>query len=353
MKDSQSLKKKQKKFIKKTDKSVVSLPQKKSFIFPKVIFPKLKLPKVKNVEKNLALLLIPLTLFLVFLLLNAINDYYTREIAKNQLIRFPVETQLSPYPFVNTLPLIPLSAKAAIVMDASSKVTLFEKNSELRFSMASTTKIMTALTALDYYKDDSVLTIQNTHVEGTKLGLLPGSQFYFKDLLYAMLLPSANDAAVAIADNYPGGSDAFVQKMNEKAQSIHLTSTHFADPTGLEDDGDYTTVTDLARLAAIAMQNQKFATIVGTKQKVITTIDARNQYALSNLNKLLGINGVTGVKTGTTEGAGEVLVTSAVAKGQTFIIVVMNSEQRFTDTQALLQFVSQNVQFITPAFLTP
>lgn len=353
MKDSQSLPKKQKKFIKKTTKKVVSLPKKEFQIknyelwFEKIV--RIFYPlRIANFEKNLLLFFIPLTLFLVFLLLNAINEYYAREISYNQLIPFPIETTFSPYPFITIMPLVQLSAKAAIVMDASSKVVLFSKNPELRFSMASTTKIMTALTALSYYKDNSILIIKSSYVEGTTLRFLQGSQFYFKDLLYAMLLPSANDAAVAIADNYPGGSTAFVAKMNENALKMHLLNTHFVDPDGLEDDGDYTTVSDMARLAILAIQNQEFAEVVGTKQKVITSVDSRFQYPLYNLNKLLGINGVTGIKTGTTEGAGEVLVTSAVVNGHTFIIVVMSSEDRFGDTSTLLNFVGNNVEFILP-----
>jgi D-alanyl-D-alanine carboxypeptidase len=346
MKDSQSVQKKQKRFLKKTVKPVIVTTPAKDSLLPKFNFPKLKLRITKKTEKNLALLLIPLILFIIFLLLNAINDYYTREIAKNQLTGFPVETQLSAYPFVNTVPLVALSAKSAIITDSDSQVVLFSKNPGLRFSMASTTKIMTALTALEYYKLNSILTVSHTNVEGSVLRLQLGDQFYFEDLLYAMLLPSANDAAVVIADNYPGGSTAFVARMNEKAKELHLADTHFSDPTGLNDDGDYTTVVDLARLASSAIQNKEFVKITGTKQKIILNVSKTRQYALANLNKLLGTGGVTGIKTGTTEGAGEVLVTSTKSKDHTFIIVVMNSEDRFGDTQALLSFIDQQVQFV-------
>ena len=317
MKDSQFVKKKQRKFIKKTVKPVV-VPQRKKISDIKINLPEIKLPTLKHYEKDFALILIPLSLFLVFLILNFINESYTKEITANQLIAFSMDTQINPYPFAQEMPLLPLSAKSAIITDADSQVVIFSKNALLRFSMASTVKIMTALTALDYYKDASILTIKSSGVEGTTLGLQPGDQFYFKDLLYAMLLPSANDAATAIADNYPGGRSAFVAKMNQKAADMHLFDMHFADPTGLEDDGDYTTATDMARLAAIAIQNKEFA-------------------------------GVTGIKTGTTEGAGEVLVTSSVAAGHTFIIVVMNSQERFVDTGILLNFIAQKVQFISPA----
>jgi len=214
--------------------------------------------------------------------------------------------------------------------------------------MASTTKIMTALTALQYFKKDSVITVKPGWVEGSQMGLQAGEQYYFGDLLYAMLLPSANDAAQTIAANYPGGVSAFVQKMNENAAMLHLKDTHYADPTGLDDDGDYTTVVDMARLASYAIKNKDLTSVTSTKEKIVTDIGDTREFTLYNLNQLLGLYGVTGIKTGTTAGAGEVLVTSAVEKGHTYIIVVMNSQQRFVDTQALLNFVNNNVSFITP-----
>ena len=161
-----------------------------------------------------------------------------------------------------------------------------------------------------------------------------------------MLLPSANDAAMVIADNYPGGVSAFVAKMNEKAATYHLANTQFVDPTGL-DAKDTTTVTDMARLAAIAIQNLILKEVTGTKEKIITDLTG-NSYYLNNLNKLLGSNGVTGLKTGTTEEAGEVLVTSVTIDNHPYIIVVMNSKDRFADTTALISFIRQNVQFVMP-----
>ncbi len=355
MKDSQNLKKKVKRFLKKTIKPGVSSPQEKKEVTVRVkqFLQVVKNVQFKNVGNNLLLLLIPVTLYFIFLSLHTINQRLTDEITKNQLAPFPTETELYPYPVITTIdqavPLLNISAKAAIITDRDSQVVLFSKNPELRFSMASTTKIMTALVALEYFQPNSILTIKTPYVEGTTLGFVPGEQFHFEDLLYAMLLPSANDAAVAIADNYPGGHTAFVAKMNAEAKALHLLNTHFSDPDGLDDDGDYTTVTDMARLASIATQNKRFTTVTGTKQRIITTLSQLQQYPLSNLNKLLGIDGVTGIKTGTTEGAGEVLVTSTIVNGHTFIIVVMNSEDRFVDTERLINFITQQVQFISPS----
>ncbi len=303
---------------------------------------------LKRRESDFQLVLFPLILLVILIGLNVLNNQMIVKTVEQDVPIFSINTPLHPYPFLQAVKSPEVSAKAAIIVDSDSQVTLFSKNPQLRFSMASTTKIMTALTALDYYDQDALLTVKSTGIEGAGLGLVRGDQFYFEDLLYAMLLPSANDAAQTIADNYPGGSDAFVAKMNEKAASLHLVNTHFADPTGLDDDGDYTTVVDMARLASHAIHNPIFVEVTSTKYKTIANRNYTRQYSLANLNKLLGINGVTGIKTGTTEGAGEVLVTSTVKNGHTYILVVMHSTDRFTDTRTLLSYIEENVEYVVP-----
>lgn len=303
-------------------------------------------------EDHLPYILIPLIFFLMLLFIILLNRQIEDRIAQQEIVSEENIVTMYPYPLVSQLMVPELSAKAAIVTDADSQVVLYSKNPQVRFSMASTTKIMTALTALDYFPLDTVMTVKSSGIEGSGLGLQIGEQFTFADLLYAMMLPSANDAAVTIADNYPGGQESFVEKMNEKAQSLHLADTHFIDPTGLEDDGDYTTVTDMARLASYAIKNKTLAGVIATKEKTISNLAGTIVYPLSNLNKLLGTSGVTGIKTGTTEGAGEVLVTSAVIKGHTYIIVVMNSLNRFQDTRALFSFIEDQVQYVDANSLT-
>lgn len=243
-------------------------------------------------------------------------------------------------------PLAHMTAYAAVVMDRDSKAILYEKNSNIRFSMASTVKVMTALTALEYFLQDDVLTVQTQGVEGVNVGFSKGQKVRFMDLLYAMLLPSGNDAALAIAQNFPGGERAFVGKMNQKAQEYRLLNTHFEDPIGLTDDGDYTTPVDLARLADIALKNSTFSSIVRTKSITIHTLDG-TEFVLNNLNKLLGYSGVDGVKTGFTSGAGGVLVTSKNENGKSIIVVIMKSTDRFFDTRILLDYISDNIEYVT------
>lgn len=304
------------------------------------------LRKIK--ENNTNLFLISLIVFIASITVNVFAD---RQIEKYAIkpIPFPVPS-IAPYPLLNPVlgesSVIPqLTAEAAVAIDPDSKVVLFSKNENLRFSSASTTKIMTALVALEYFNLEDILTVKTDNVEGSVVGLKKGEKYYLKDLLYGMLLPSGNDAALAIAQNFPGGEVEFVKKMNEKAKSLNLYNTHYGDPAGLLDDADFTSPLDLVTLASIAIKNPVIANIVITKEAVISDINGSERFEIKNLNKLLGEDGVTGIKTGFTDIAGGVLVTSRVEKNHTFIIVVMKSQDRFTDTQKILDAISGNVNF--------
>lgn len=290
----------------------------------------------------------PLVLIVVLLVFYLITYFMSAWINVNTVKKVPFS--VSPeakLPVIKTEFIPQITARGAIIMDADSKVVLYSKNPDLRFSTASTTKIMTALVALDYFKPQDVLTVKNASSEGSILGLLEGEQMTFESLMYAMLLPSANDAALAISQNYPGGENAFLAKMNEKAKQLKLYNTHYLDPAGLEDDSDYTTPFDLARLASFAIQNELFRQVVGTKEKFIADITGTNVYTLNNLNILLGTNGVNGIKTGFTPQAGQVLVTSKLEKGKTIITVVMGSLDRFEDTSKLLDLVTNNLTYLS------
>ncbi len=252
------------------------------------------------------------------------------------------------YPALTIPAQVHVSAGAVIVMEVNSGVIIYEKNPSLRLSPASTTKIMTTLTAMNYFQLTDVLTVRGPlDPEGSGLGLIKDQQLTFESLLYGMLLPSANDAAQTVAQNYPGGEDAFVAKMNANAKAWHLRNTHFADPAGLLDDEDYTTVTDMAHLAALAVQNPIITNIVKQKNAVITTVDRKNIYPLQNRNILLGLYGINGMKTGYTDGAKEVLVTSVTREDHKYIIVVMDSDDRFADTVKLVTTILPNITYLS------
>lgn len=300
-----------------------------------------------TIKRKLGLFLIPCIFFLTTVLFLGISQVLSSQITSLQIQDNPFpKFSASEYPVVERQYLPDISAQSAYVMDVNSLVPLFSKNETIRFSPASTTKIMTFLTAIDYYKLDDIVTVQRNFVDGSGLHFTKGEQLTFENLLYAMMLPSANDAAYAIADNYPGGMDGFVAKMNEKATSLHLANTHYQDSAGLEDDGDYTTAHDEAILASVALQNPIFAKVVDTKKYTVTSLNGPS-YPVENLNDLLGLYGVIGIKTGYTDEAGEVLVTASRRNGHTFILVVMKSDDRFGDTEKLLQMIQNNVTFVS------
>ena len=297
---------------------------------------------------NIALIFIPILLIFCFLALHLADKKLNEDIHNFQVVDKQIKIPVSNYPEIINQYEPFVTASSAIILDDETQAPLFAKNTNLRFSMASTTKIMTALVALDHYSDNDILTVMNEDVEGAEVGLKKGEQFKFIDVFYGMLLPSGNDAAHVISDNYPGGEKKFVEKMNEKARSLHLYATHYADPAGLDDDGNYTTAIDLARLASIALKNPKLKKAVATKEKDITSADGLVTYRLENLNKLLGVFGINGLKTGFTQGAGGVLVTSRVEDGRTYILVVIKSEDRFVDTLNLISYMIGNISFFTP-----
>lgn len=302
----------------------------------------------KKYESDIRLILVPIILFIILQILTTLVTAVNMRTHQVQVALESASSPVASYTFFTRPIAPPISAEAALILDRDTKNILYEKNSHIRFSMASTTKIMTALTALDYFKPDDVLTAFSSNVEGVNVGIEIGDRLYFRDAIYAMLLPSGNDVALMIAQNYPGGVEVFVGKMNEKARALHLVNTRFADPAGLNDDGNYTTAFELAQLAAEATQNQTIADVTATKSKVITTVGGTKTFVLTNLNRLLGEYGVTGLKTGHTEGAGDVLITSVVSHGHNYILVVMRSMDRFSDTEILLSYLISDVAVFTP-----
>lgn len=307
------------------------------------------LTQIKRIPKKIMgykAYILPIVLFVVFI---ASFGFYTlvgQIIQNSKLISVPVSVNgQTEYPILTNKNITSISAEAAIVMDNSSKVIIYAKNPGLRFSPASTTKLMTALTALSYFKPTDVLTIKSDGIVPIIIGFVPGQKVTFLNLLKGMLIPSGNDAAIAISQNYPGGENAFIAKMNQNAKKFRLYNTHFGDPVGLTDDQTYTTVVDLARLASMAIANPIIAQIVNTSYTTIQTVDGRNVYPLKTTNDLLGQYGINGIKTGTTEEAWEVFVSSLVRNNHTFIIIVMRSNDRFADTKALINSVVDNVTY--------
>lgn len=237
------------------------------------------------------------------------------------------------------------SSKALIVYDASNQVVILSKNENVRFAPASTAKIMSALVALEHYDPERVLQagISTVSIQGSKMGLFLGEEIKVKDLIYGMMLPSGNDAAHLLASTYPGGINGFVARMNEKARELSLTNTHFIDPAGYDDD-NYSTAYDLARLGAHALSNPTISEVVKTPETTVYNTAQTIPHELKNLNELLSINGVNGIKTGFTNEAEGVLVTSFFHNKKQYVIVVLRSKDRFQDTLELLTGIIEDLK---------
>lgn len=280
----------------------------------------------------------------VFIATSAISlsgglDEVTDQIRPNLKVRaysdLPVLGDTATYPV--------LSAQSAIAVDLTSGVYLYEKDSDKKLLPASTTKILTALVAMDTYEMEQVLKVGNIKVVGQKMGLVWGEEIKFSDLLNGLLIYSANDAAEVLAQNHPGGRDLFIGLMNKKAIDMGLSGSHFSNPVGLDSFDQYSTTKDLIVISKYAMNNPVFAEIVGTKEKLVKSVDERYSHRLTNINRLLGeVDGVKGVKTGWTEEARENLVTYIERDNRKIMIAVLGSQDRFGETKELIDWIFTN-----------
>ncbi|MCC3373469.1 D-alanyl-D-alanine carboxypeptidase [Cohnella sp. REN36] len=228
-------------------------------------------------------------------------------------------------------------AKATAVIDVTSGRILFSDHGDDRMLIASLTKIMTAIVAIEHGKLKDVVKISSraAGVEGSSIYLKAGEKMTLQDLLYGLMLRSGNDAATAIAEHVGGSVDGFAYLMNRKAEEIGLTNSHFVNPSGLDHKDHYSSANDLAKLTAYAMHNDTFREIVKTKEK---KADGRD-YEWLNKNKMLRFyEGADGVKTGYTKQALRCLVSSATRYGQQIVVVTLNDGDDWADHQRLLDY---------------
>lgn len=236
-----------------------------------------------------------------------------------------------------------VSAKSVVVLDAKTGDVLYEKNPTSRLLPASTTKLLTALTALENCSLDQVVTVDYVEKEPTQMGLFYGDKLTIESLLYGLLVSSGNDAAYVLAYSCSPSVVDFVSNMNEKARQLGLKNSLFTNPAGFDDPGEYSTAKDLAILARAAVTNPLIAKIVATKTTVVTDTTGNRSYYLENVNKLLGnVDGVDGIKTGQTEGALGNLITKTERNGNIIVTVVMSSVDRFEDSKALIEWAFKN-----------
>lgn len=244
----------------------------------------------------------------------------------------------------------PTSAEAACLIDADTGRILYRVNPDKWVHPASTTKIVTMITALDQGKDklDKPLHIswEAANTEPSSLGIAPGDQITLKEALRGMMVVSGNDAAVAVAETVGGSVAGFADMMNAEAVKMGATHSHFVNPNGLTAAGHHTTAVDMARIAAYGLKHYpEFAYTVALPSYQMRYIDGHTKYVTTTNHFLTsGYEGASGVKTGYTQAAGDCLVASATRNGHTLVVALFNDDDRWEDAPAILDYGFRRIQ---------
>lgn len=244
-----------------------------------------------------------------------------------------------------------LTAASAYAIDLSSLSTLYSKNPDQPLYPASTIKMMTALVASEHYDlDQELLVSSEATVAGSRAPWSPGQRPLVTELLASLLLASANDSAYVLANHYPGGVPAFVAAMNNKAAQLGLQQTLFVNPAGLDEEGQLSTARDLSIIARSFLRQEFLRQLVATPY--LRLEDEQRQLSLDiyNTNQLLGrVWGVKGIKTGTTALAQEALVILIEREGKEILLVLLGSQDRYTDATRLLSWIFNNYEWRIPS----
>lgn len=290
------------------------------------------------------------TFFTLLFLFYPGDSYYFHIFAYNrELISKPepdTKIKIGPVPYLK-FPYYPeVTAEGIYLVDLPSFTPVFSRNENLKLLPASTTKILTALVALDIYKPDQIIAVKRTISDGQVMGLVVGEKITVENILYGTLVHSGNDAAYVLADNY--GYDKFIDLMNKKAQLLGMKNSFFSNPNGLDSGTQHSTAFDLSLAARELLKNPYLSKIVSTKEITISDVDFKYFHKLDNVNKLLGeIQGLGGLKTGYTENAGENLVSFYKKNGHQFVIVILKSLDRFNDTRNIISWIETNVDYVS------
>ena len=274
---------------------------------------------------------------------NAVKNAYNKR--ANQEIS--INNTPADYPIKISVNEFDTDAHAAYVVDINSMTPLFQKNIDNQLPLASITKLMTALVSIEHYSELQVLAVRvEDQVDGNKIGLITGERLLVSELLKALLVGSANEAAEVLANNFPEGKAGFVWAMNRKAEELGLSNTHFANPVGYDDLENYSSARDIAVLSIYAMKNSKIAGLVATGESMIVDVDGINQHQIVATNQLLKKDGtVLGVKTGWTEEAGECLTAYINRNNHPILTVILGSSDRFGETEKLASWIYENFQW--------
>ena len=242
---------------------------------------------------------------------------------------------------------LPLNAKSAVIINATTGDILYDKKMNVRRQNASTTKIMTAILAFENSSVNAktVISQKASKTGDRSVKFKKGDRVFIKNLLNCLLIESDNGSAVAIAESISGSSSKFAKKMNKKAKNLGCKNTHFVNPHGWPNKNHYSTAYDLAVMMKHAMNKKNFRKIVRKKSYTFKTLKKKDKFKVKTTNKLLGkIKGITGGKTGTTKAAGYCFVTTYRYKDNTYIIVVLGSKsnsKRWNDTKKLIKYIKK------------
>lgn len=262
---------------------------------------------------------------------DSLNTQQVNESTNRSQEQEEIKEEIIPLPVDPTF-----TSKSYVLYDVNAEKVVGGLDIDKKVANASTTKIMTALIAIEKYPLNRVLTVpdQCVGLEGNNVGFLPGQQYFVQDLMYGLLLRSASDATCTLTSNYNGD---FIYEMNKKASELGLINTNYVNAIGLDNDNHYSTSRDLLKLILEARKNETLKIIMGTRYFTLTETKTNRQYSVDNTNRLLfEIPGAVGYKTGFTSNAGECLVFGYTNFGTELIIVVMGSNDRFADAKQLL-----------------
>jgi len=240
-----------------------------------------------------------------------------------------------------------LSAQAAIAIDVQTGAVLYQKNPDEPRAPASVTKLMTALTAREVYFLDQVLeTNLSSSTFGTVIAFLSGETQSVRSLIKAALIQSGNDAAEVLAEHYPQGRTGFIEAMNERADKLGMTESHYMNPSGLDEEAHLMSARDVTTLFRAVLDDAFLRETLSSDQTEIIDSTGKVHRMLYNTNHLLWTDYVIAGKTGTTELAGQVLTTLVSIQGQEVIITVMGSEDRYTDTLRLIDAINSSYVWV-------
>jgi len=241
-----------------------------------------------------------------------------------------------------------VNASNYLVLDINSGAILLEHNSTASAFPASTTKMMTALVSRDIYElDYSLPVLSENLVDDNRLGLKVDERFKVSDLLHAVLISSSNEAAEVLASGFGGGREEFVNKMNQTARELNLSNTLFINPSGFDNENIYSTARDLGILARELLKDEYLSEIVKMTNYTFTDIEETTSYTVYTTNQLLyEMEDVIGVKTGTTDGAGQVLITAIERDNNRVLIIVMGSNDRYHDTKQIIDWIYSTYEWV-------